>query len=67
MNDMIKIAIQEAGLASASEPPGIDKADGSRPDGIAVFRSAEVGVWFGIESVLTFSTGYLNKSGVQIL
>ena len=37
MNDVIKRALQKAGLSSVLEPPGLDRGDGSRPDGITVF------------------------------
>ena len=37
MDDMIKRALQKAGLSSVFEPPGLDRGDGSRPDGITVF------------------------------
>ena len=37
MNDVIKRALQKAGLPSVLEPPGLDRGDGSHPDGITVF------------------------------
>ena len=37
LNDVIKRALQKAGLSSVLEPPGLDRGDGSRPDGITVF------------------------------
>ena len=37
MNDVVKRALQKAGLPSVLEPPGLDRGDGSRPDGITVF------------------------------
>ena len=37
MNDVIKRALQKAGLPSVLEPPGLDRGDGSRPDGITFF------------------------------
>ena len=37
MNVVIKRALQKAGLPSVLEPPGLDRGDGSRPDGITVF------------------------------
>ena len=37
MNDVIKRALQKTGLPSVLEPPGLDRGDGSRPDGITVF------------------------------
>ena len=37
MNDVVKRALHKAGLPSVLEHPGLDRGDGSRPDGIAVF------------------------------
>ena len=37
MNDVVKKALQKAGLPSVLEPPGLDRGDGLRPDGITVF------------------------------
>ena len=37
MNDVVKRALQKAGMPSVLEPPGLDRGDGSRPDGITVF------------------------------
>ena len=58
MNDVIKRALQKAGLPSVLEPPGLDRGDGSRPDGITVFPLVGVGVWFGIARVLILLLGY---------
>ena len=38
MNDVVKRALQKTGLPSVLEPPGLDRGDGSCPDGIAVFQ-----------------------------
>ena len=37
MDDVIKRALQKAGLPSVLEPPVIGRGDRSRPDGITVF------------------------------
>ena len=37
MNGVVMRALQKAGLPSVSELPGLDRGDGSRPDGIKVF------------------------------
>ena len=37
MNDVIKRALQKAGLPSDLEPLELDRGDGSRLDGITVF------------------------------
>ena len=37
LNDVVKRALQRAGLPSVLEPPGLDRGDGSRPDAITVF------------------------------
>ena len=59
MNDVIKRELQKAGLPSVLEPPGLDRRDGSRHDGITVFPfSGGEGVWFGIARVLILLLGY---------
>ena len=37
IDDVIKRTLQKAGLASVLKPLGLDRGDGSRPDGITVF------------------------------
>ena len=58
MNDVFKRVLQKASLPSVLEPPGLDRGDGSRHDGIAVFPFSGVGVWFGIARVLILLLGY---------
>ena len=66
MNVVIKRALQKAGLPSVLEPPGLDRGDGSRPDGITVF-SFSVGrslVW-DCTCVDTFAGAHLNRSAME--
>ena len=59
MNGVIKRALQKAGLPSVLEPNGLDRGDGSRPDGlINSLPVLGVGVWFGIARVLILLLGY---------
>ena len=37
LNDVIKRALTTAGIPSNLEPPGLDRGDGRRPDGMTVF------------------------------
>lgn len=37
LNDVIRRALQSAGIPSVLEPVGVDRGDGKRPDGISVF------------------------------
>ena len=37
LNDVIRRALQSAGLPTVLEPLGVDRGDGKRPDGITVF------------------------------
>lgn len=37
LNDVIRRGLQSAGIPSVLEPPGVDRGDGKRPDGITVF------------------------------
>ena len=61
-----KRALLKAGLPSVLEPPGSDRGDGSRPDGITVFpfsRGRSL-VW-DCTSVDTFAGVHLNRSAVE--
>ena len=58
MNDVIKRVLQNASLPSVLEPPGLDRGDGSRSDGITVFPFSGVGVWFGIARVFILLLGF---------
>ena len=66
MNDVIKRAIQKAGLPSVLEPPGLDRRDGSRPDGITVFpfSGGRSLVWY-CTCVDTFAGAHLNRSATE--
>ena len=37
LNDIVKRALTTAGIPSNLEPPGLDRGDGRRPDGMTVF------------------------------
>ena len=41
LNDVVKRALQTAGIPSLLEPTGVDRGDGKRPDGMTVFPFAE--------------------------
>ena len=64
--DMIKRALQKARLPSVLEPPGLDRGDGSRPDGITVFPFSEGRslVW-DCTCVDTFAEVHLNRSAME--
>ena len=66
MNDVVKRALQRAGLPSVLEPPGLDRGDGKRPDGITVFpyRNGKSLVW-DCTCVDTFAETHLNDSAVD--
>ena len=66
MNDVIKRALQKAGLPPVLEPPGLDRGDGSRPDGITVFPFSEVRslVW-DCTCVDTYAEVHLNRSKME--
>ena len=68
MNDVIKRALQKAGLPSVSEPPRLDRGDGSlsRPDGITVFPfSGGRSLVWDCSCVGTFSGAHLNRSAME--
>ena len=66
MNDVVKRVLQKAGLPSVLEPPGLDRGDGSRPDGITVysFSGGRSLVW-DYTCVDTFAGVHLNKSAME--
>ena len=66
MNDVIKRALQKAGLPSVLEPPGLDRGDGSRPDGITVFPfSGGRSLVWDCTCVDTFAGVHLNRSAME--
>ena len=66
MNDVIKRALQKAGLPSVLEPPGLDRGDGSRPDGITVFPfSGGRSLIWDCTCVDTFAGVHLNRSAME--
>ena len=66
MNDVVKRALQKAGLPSVLEPPGLDRGDGSRPDGITVFPFSGGKSWvWDCTCVDTFARVHLNRSAME--
>ena len=66
MNDVIKRALQKAGLPSVLEPPGLDRGDGSRPDGITVFPfSGGRSLVWDYTCVDTFAGAHINRSAME--
>ena len=66
MNDVVKRPLQKAGLSTVLEPPGLDRGDGSRPDGIPVFPfgSGRSLVW-DCTCVDTFAGVHPNRSAME--
>ena len=66
MNDVIKRALQKTGLPSVFEPPGLDRGDGSRPDGITVFPfGGDRSLVYDCTCVDTFAGVHLNRSAME--
>ena len=66
MNDVVKRSLQKAGLPSVMEPPGLDRGDGSRPDGITVFPfSGGRSLVWDCTCVDTFAGVHLNRSAME--
>ena len=66
MKDVIKRALQKADLPSVLEPPGLDRGDGSRPDGITVFPFSEgTSLVWDCTCVDTFAGVHLNRSAMK--
>ena len=58
--------LQKAGLPSVLEPPGLDRGDGSRPDGITVFPfSGGRSLVWDCTCVDTLAKVHLNKSAME--
>ena len=66
LNDVVKRALQTAGIPSILEPTGIDRGDGKRPDGMTVFPFAEGKslVW-DATCVNTFAASHLASTAVS--
>ena len=66
MNDVVKRALQKAGLPSVLEPPGLDRGDGSNSDGITVFPfSGGKSLVWDCTCVDTFAGVHLNRSAME--
>ena len=66
MNDVIKIALQRAGMPSVLEPPWLDREDESRPDGITVFPfSGDTSLVWDCTCIETFAGIHLNRSAKE--
>ena len=66
MNDVVKRALQKAGLPSVLESPGLDRGDGSCPDGITVFPfSGGRSLVWDCTCVDTFAWVHLNRSAME--
>ena len=66
MNDGVKRALQKSVLSSVLEPPGLDRGDGSRPDGITVFPfSGGRSLVWDCTCVDTFAGVHLNRSATE--
>ena len=66
MNDVVKRALQKAGLPSVLEHPGLYTWDGSGPDGITVFSFSGGRSWvWDCTCVDTFAGVHLNWSAME--
>ena len=68
MNDVVKRALQKAGLPSVLEPPGLDREDRSSPDGDGItvfpFSGGRSLVW-DCTCVDTLAEEHLNRSAME--
>ena len=65
MNDVVTRALQKASLLSVLEPPGLDRGDGSHPDGITVFTFSGRSLVWDCTCVDTFAGAHLNRSAME--
>ena len=66
LNDVVKRALTTAGIPSVLEPPGLDRGDGRRPDGMSVFpyRNGKALVW-DATCADTFAASHINNCAIQ--
>ena len=66
LNDIVKRALTTAGIPCNLEPPGLDRGDGRRPDGMTVFayRNGMPLVW-DATCVDTFAASYVVQCAVN--
>ena len=66
LNDVIKRALNSAGIPSYLEPPGLDRGDGRRPDGMTVipFKNGKSLVWDSTCSD-TFAATHVQHTALQ--
>ena len=66
LNDVIKRALQTAGIPSVLEPLGVDRGDGKRPDGLTIFPFAHGKcLCWDATCTDTYSRTHLNNSAVS--
>ena len=67
LNDVVRRALQSAGVPSILEPVGVDRGDGKRPDGITVFPFANGRcLCWDATCTDTFAMSHLNSSAVSV-
>jgi hypothetical protein len=66
LNDVIRRALQSAGIPSILEPVGVDRGDGKRPDGLTVFpfSNGRCLCW-DATCVDTFADSHVNNSAMS--
>lgn len=66
LNDVIRRALQSAGIPSVLEPVGVDRGDGKRPDGISIFpySNGKCLCW-DATCVDTFAASHIYNSAVS--
>ena len=67
LNDIIKRALNTAGIPSTLEPRGLDRGDDRRPDGVTAFpfRNGKALAWDATCSD-TFASTYVNQCALQV-
>ena len=66
LNDVIRRALQSAGIPSILEPVGVDRGDGKRPDGLTVFPFSEGRcLCWDATCIDTFADSHVNNSAMS--
>lgn len=66
LNDVIKRALLSAGMPSVLEPPGLDRGDGRRPDGMTTFPFVEGKcLLWDATCADTYATSVISKSAAH--
>ena len=66
LNDVVRRSLQSAGIPSITEPTGVDRGDGKRPDGMTIYPySKGVSLLWDATCVDTYADSYIHSSATS--